>query len=400
MSAAAAAPEIQTPSEVIAQIEPLKKKTAWEEIAELARFLPEELSREWLEVADDIAFALGRIQEIDRAVALLTAAHELAPTARRASSRAYQYYDALLQNQGRGIKGRDRDADKEAFRRCMVEALDFDTIQVKNLYRLGVFEAQVEHRHDRAALRAFLNAIELYRSMDSEERARRHDLKKFYIRSLYAGARSALRLGEHERARQLIFACIREDHETDHEEPLFKLFLAGKVCMAMGWLEHAERAFRKALDAPGPHRRSFVFAKLAELCLIDNRPEDAERWLEDNIPPHQRQGAVWRLAGKIREAGGRTGAAVKAFDNALKRDKTGRHLTLTALGRLQLRLGKPGKAARSFRKALDFKRRRWQSVHLPALTGLAEALEALDRHEEAAEVRAELAREERHEGMA
>ena len=394
---AAAAVEIQSPGEIVRLIEPLKQKLDWEGIAQFAEALPGELSEEWLEVADEVAFALGQLRETDRAVRLLSAAYEVQSAPRRASSLAYLYYDACLQRNGRGAEGRDREADKQAFRHWMEAALGFDVIQVKNLYRLGTFEAKVVHRRDRPALRAFLKAIEIYRDLDQETRTRRHDLLKYYVKALYGGARSALNLRDLERARQLSFQCLREDGESNHLAPLHKLFLAGKICQALGQLDHAERAYRKALDAEGPPRRDFVRVKLAEVGFQDGRADDAERWIEDQIPPHRRGAQVWRLLGEVHVAQGRRERARLAFQNALHKDHGGRHLTLTALGRLQLDLDEVKDAEQSFRKALKFRQRRYLSVHREALEGLAVALERRGKNEEAAEARAQLVQERRRE---
>ena len=65
-----------------------------------------------------------------------------------------------------------------------------------------MFHAQIESCKDVPALRAFLGAVERYQALSATERERRHDLRKYYVRSLYAGARSALRLGPHPLARQ------------------------------------------------------------------------------------------------------------------------------------------------------------------------------------------------------
>lgn len=388
MSAAVVIEEHLSSAEVVERAAALKEREDWAAIAELAAELPKPLGREWLRAADEVAFALGRLGQTDRAAALVEAAFALEPTARRASALAYLFYDALLRDRGRGAPSRDR----EAFRAWMSRALSYDEpIRIKSLYRLGVYEAQVEHQRDRAALRAFLKAIETYLALDEATRARRHDLRRFYVKALYAGARSALRLRDLGRARHLAFECLREDRESDHVAPLHKLYLAGRACTELGlealahaplpgergaeggvragvdarWLEHAERAFRKALDAPGPRgggRRDFVYVKLAELCLAAGRPADGERWLEANVPPHRRRGATWRLLGELLVAQHRSASAMIAFRNALDRDRFGRHLTLTHIGRLHLAKGEPKDAEKAFRDALKFRQRRWLSV--------------------------------------
>lgn len=383
------------------QLDALVKRCEWEKIVSFVEQVPLPLTAEWLDVASAIAFALGQLGRTDQAVAVNEAIWEQRPSRRQASSLAYLYYDACLRRQERGAPQRDREADRKAFRRWLAEALSRDEHSIKDLYRLGNFEAQVEAQRDRVALRAFLKAIESYRELSNEERLRRHDLRPYFIKSLYGAARSALRLRQLELARRLIFDCLREDNGRGHVAPLFQLYLAGKICFAIAqkveeeseqqrWAAHAERALRSALDAPGPHRRNFVFSKLAQLAFWQDRLDDAESWIEENIPVHQRDASVWRLTGEVRHAQGRLNDALFALQNALKRDRSGRHLTLTAMGRLELALKKPKKAERSFRKASDFRRRNYQSAHYPALRGLAEALEARGKTEEANEIKKDL----------
>jgi tetratricopeptide (TPR) repeat protein len=368
-------PAVERPEEILLEVAKHKKRCDWEAIAAHAPEVPPALEGPWIEVADEAAFAFGQLQRTDEAAALFERIYDVKPSRRIASALAYVYYDALLRRRSKDGPERNKEADRQAFIRWIRTALTHDPRSVTDLYRLGVFEAQVESRHDKAALRAFLAAIAAYREIPAgDERHQR--LRKHYVKAHYAGARSALRLRDLDRARHLAFDCIREDEGTDHVEPVHKLYLAGKVCAALNRDDHAERAFRKALDAKGPPRRDYIHGALASLALRGGHPEDAARWIDDNVPPHRRKPVLWRLVGDVKVAQGREQEALLAYQNALRKDRAGRHLTLTALGELQLRMGKPGKAETSFRQALDFRRRRYLSIHQPAQDGLACALAA------------------------
>ena len=403
----------ESPTEALVRIEKLEQENDWESITSFTETIPRPLTPEWIRVADAVAFALGQLDETDRAAALEGAAFGLAPTRRRAGCLAYLYYDALLgRKSNRGKDTRDGEADRIAFRQWISEALRLEPGSIKDLYRLGVYEAQVEQRHDRAALRAFLSAIASWRDLPPNVRAHRGDLHKYFVKTLYAGARSALRLVELGWARQLIFECLRENEKRAHVAPLHALFLAGKVCFALAriddakttdhrvdWASHAERAFRKALDADGPPRRDFIFTALANLALWRGLHDDAERWIEDHLPPHRRRPHEWRLTAEVRRAQGRPQEALLALQNSLKKDRLGRHLSLTTMGEIQLELGKAKEAERSFRKAQDFRRKKYLSDHRAALSGLVEALETRHRSEEADKVRTLLVAARAHEGL-
>jgi tetratricopeptide (TPR) repeat protein len=266
---------------------------------------------------------------------------------------------------------------------------------VRDLYRLGVFEAQIENLHDAVALRAFLRAIAAWRSSSTQERWPQPAQFKPYVRSLYAGARSALRLGRLGEARKLAFACIREDRDTDHVEPLHKLFLAGRVCAAQGQLDHAERAFRLALDAHGPPERGYVFAALADLARRSGRLDEATAWIERHLPAHRRTASQWRLLGDIRRDLGRAEEAMAAYQNALRRDRLGRHLTLVRIGEIHRAAERLDEAERAYDQALTFRQRRHLSEDAAALQGLLAIAERRRDPKRAGKIRESLDRLER-----
>ena len=277
------------------------------------------------------------------------------------------------------------------FRRWIGEALKFDRGSIKDLYRLGIFEAQLEARHDAVALHALLSAIQSYHRMDPAQRERRHDLRKYYVRALYAAGRSALRLRRAKLARRLSFACIREDKQRDFVEPVHKLGLAAKVCLAMEELDHAERAARLALDAKGPPRRDYLYGLLAEVSHRRKDLPGAARWIEAHVPEHRRSAALWRQLGDLRSEAADADGALGAWRNALLRDRTGRHLTLGRIGDAERRAGRLREAERAYNEALEFRRRRFLSDDLRALHGLIEVQRALGHDDRVRELRRRLA---------
>jgi tetratricopeptide (TPR) repeat protein len=386
--------EVSDARSTFIEAETLLHEKRWEKLAALGARLPSPPDAPWLPVVDAIAFGLGQLRQWQAAVALLEHAYGIEPTWRRASSLAYLYYDASLALCApRGPKpDADKDMLRQGFRRWIGEALRLRPDSIKDLYRLGVFEAQVESRHDKPALRAFLHAIELFRALPEGEQRRRGDLRKACSRALYAGGRSALRLGQHGLARKLSFACIREDEGVDHVDPVHKLHLAARVCVATGELEHAERAARLALDAPGPPRRDYLFGLLSDIALGRSDPGAACAWIERHVPEHRRQAPLWRKLGDARAAKGDKPGACKAWESALLKDRCGRHLTLVRLGRAYLEQGALGKAEDAFRKAAQFRASRYVQEDRDALEGLKQVLALRGKSEEIARVEARLAK--------
>ena len=368
---------LTTPAELFRTWDAHRRKNDWAAIEADAHRLPADLSTEWLPAADALVFALGQLGEVDRAIRLAEAVWQIEPSHRRASSLAYLTYSALFMlavPRRRPQPRADREAYRQGFRRWIAEALMFDEGSIKDLYRLGVFEAQLESAHDKVALRAFRRAIDAYQSLDPEERERRHDLRSYFVRALYAGARSALRLGETKLARGMAFGCIREDERRDQVAPIFKLGLAAKVCLQTGELDHAERAARKALDAKGPPRRDHLFGLLANVARQRGDLDAAVAWIEGKVRPEQRSAAMWRQLGDLRLVRGELDLAEAAFRTSLGRDRAGRHLTLVRIARLERSRGKLDRAAQACREALSFRRKKYLSEDPAALAELEQIL--------------------------
>ena len=384
---ASAATAQSGPLDAFRRVSQAKSHNDWEAVIAIGRDLPPELDTDWARVADEVAFALGQRKRFAEGTALLIRCWAVGKTHRRASALAYLHYAACFERRAprerRPRGGLSRSAGptnagatleelRQGFRRWMDEALGLCPGSIKDLYRLGLFEAQIESAHDKLALRAFSAAIAAHDQLSVDERERRHDLKKYHLRSCYAGARSALRLGQAKLARRLAFRCIREDQTRNHLEPVHKLGLAGKICLATGELDHADRAFRLALDAKGPPRRDHLHSGVAEVYRRSGRPEQAIDWLERHVRAERRSPVIWRQLGDLLHATGNLDRAEKAYQCSLQRDRMGRHLTLVRLGDVARVRGWSKEAQRYYEQAFEFRRRRFSSEDPAALARLAE----------------------------
>lgn len=363
----------ESTSALLARAERAKAKGDFESIAALAEHVPSMLDATSVRLADEVAFALGRLGRYRESIPLLLRAWNVEPTWRRASALAYQHYEAMLCSRGSDRDGAlEREEARDGFRTWIARALELRPASVVDLYRLGVFEAQIESKRDKPALRAFLAAIAAYR--DLPQAARTGTLTKAYVKALYAGARSALRLGQVQLARRLAFACIRADARTDYVAPMHRLDMAGRACVANGQLDHAERAFRLALDAKGPPRRLHLYARLADVAARRGDLDEARRWIEAHSRAEQRPAWLWRQLGDLQRRAGALDEALASFHAAVLKDRNGKHLTWTRIAEIHAERGELGRAERTFRKAVDFARKRWSKEHRPALEGLATVL--------------------------
>jgi hypothetical protein len=398
-AAVAASSSVQ---DLLARAADCRKRNDWAALGLMAGQLPEKLEGAWLTLADDVVFALSQGKRFITAIKLGKRAYSAEPSQRRASGLAYIHYAALMElrapRRGRDKKGH-QEAErgmspqdlKDGFRTWIEQALKMFPKSIKDLYRLGVFEAQLESAHDKVALKAFLQAIDSYNELSDEQRARRHDLAKYHARALYAGARSALRLKQYVLARKLCFSCVREDQRRHHVEEVHKMSQACKVCLATGELDHAERAARLALDAKGPPMRDWIYGFLAEISRRRDDLAGAALWIEKHVRAERRSAALWRQLGDIQCQAGQDKAAVASWQSSLLKDRAGRHLTLNRLGHAFLARGEPKEAERSFTQANEFRRRTYNSEDAGSLDGLAAALQAQGKKEAAAQARAKAA---------
>lgn len=131
---------------------------------------------------------------------------------------------------------------------------------------------------------------------------------------------------------------------------------------------------------------------LARVCLGRGDADGGCRWIESHVRAERRSAAMWRLLGDLRTSAMALPDAVRAYENALRHDKAGRHLTLVRLADIQRVLGDKKAAERAYREANEFRVRRYQREDLAALEGLAQVLQERGREDDAAVVRAKLAR--------
>lgn len=367
----------------------------WSELAAMAHQLSRPLTVDMLGACDTVAFGLSQAKRFAESFALYEEAFALMPTYRRASALAYVAYASLFAR----ARPRTNEAElmpiddaKRAFRKYIARALELRPGSVKDLYRLGMFEAQLESAHDEKALRAFAAAVASFEAMGPAEQARRGDLRKAYHRALYAAARSALRRRKPLLARRLVFRCLRSDAHTHDVAPLFALSLAGKVLLETTELDAAERAFTAAEKAEGPRERDFVFLGLARVAKARGDLDAARAHIERNVRPERRTPPLWRELGGLLLAQGELGAAEHALEHALRNDREAKHVTLSMLGRVREKRADLKGAERAYREALELRARKHHVDDVTALEGLARVLEARGHTPEAEATRARLAK--------
>ncbi len=359
------------PARLRDEIHALRRDNRWDAIAAFVERVPAEFNRDWIDVADEVAFALGQRGRFADARSLLVRAFTLDPRHRFATALAYVHYAALLCHKIRRPRLDEPEPWRQGFSRWIAEALRLRPDSVVDRYRLGVFHASLQSARDVPALSRFREAIALFEARPADRRTPQDRDFKPYVKSLYGAARSAFRLGRLVEARTWAFRCIRADGERHHIEPTFKLFLAARILFAEGRRADAERGLRLALATRHPGPRDFVFGLLAEIALADGRPGDAAQWIELHVLPHHRKPYLWRLLGDCAAAAGDPRRALKLYKSALLKDHGGRHKTLLRIGRLHADAGRHAEARRAWEQANEFRRRRFLGDDPEAVAALA-----------------------------
>lgn len=352
-----------------------KSQGNWEEIAKLLPHLERPVQPTQAELCSEIGFALTQLGRLEEARSLYTELYEAAPSHRVASGLAYIHYLALLQHKIRKPRLDDPEPWRKGFERWIAEALRLEPSSIKDKYRLAVYHASILPQKDVVALRLFSEVIRQFEALPPEQRTEQHRHFKTYVMALYGAARSAFRLKRYDEARRFIYRCIRVDKERNHQQPLFKFFLAGKILFALAQYVDAERALRLALESAGPREHDFVYALLAEIALATNRPNDAVAWIDQNIRPHHRKPYIWRLLADAELARGDKRRALKLYKSSLLKDHVGRHLTLFKMGQIYESIREFGQAKHCYEQAADFRRRRYVTEYPEALEALAKLCE-------------------------
>jgi len=401
-------PEPATPGEVLHHIQLMKARCAWEEIVRAFHPLDDKKpglpeGPERLLILQDIAFALSQTKRFPEAIELLLRCHQKDPRNYQvAASLGFNYYNTLMSEKAREVRlGAERARYVEEADRWLRLAEELYADNVVDFYRHGMLYHHILERKDQKACPLFEKAIANWESLSEDEKERRHKDYKNYIKSLYHLAKARMRLGHYTEAEEAARKCMDRDRDTDHEEPVHKFYLLGRILLEAGKEEEALGHLKQAAHMRTKRPKDYVYYTLA-VCLVKlERWEEALEWLE-RVPPRYRKPHMKRLAGWIHYRMGHGEKAASVLDEALREDTKGRHLTLVTMGRIFQELGSWERALECFRKANDFKRKEFLTDHQEALMGQGECLLKLGDKAAAAEAfqRVLLMDERNHEAAA
>ncbi|MEJ5359429.1 MAG: tetratricopeptide repeat protein [Desulfobacterales bacterium] len=370
----------------LAEIEEMSRENRWQDI--LAAFFPlqeklPELADEGLDsaVRERIAFALGQLGRFDEAIAELQICVGRDPENFHAhSSLAYTAYNSLYAAKNRQIllAGRHR---AERIRLAhqhfqAAQALRPDGVTV--FYREGMLWKQIEGKADKA-LPLFQKAVANWESLADEERERRHQERKNYVKALYQLASTLCAVERPKAALPVLKKCIAEDEQSGHLSLLHKHFALGKVYFLLNRLEEARDALQFALRCRTEGPVDFVHELLGRVFLGLNEPAKALEAVRQ-VPEKARRPYVrWTEADALCSLK-RWSEAREVLRRALERDGRSRHKTLIRLCQIEYLLGETSKAFGHAAEADRFFREQWGNPSADALFWMAAcALKSGDR---------------------
>lgn len=370
----------------LAEIEEMVRENRWQDI--LAAFFPvqeklPELADEGLDLAvrERIAFALGQVGRFDEAIAELQLCVGRDPENFRAhSSLAYTAYNSLYAAKNRQIllAGRHRAERIRLAHQHFQAAQALRPDGVTAFYREGMLWKQIEGKADKA-LPLFQKAVANWEGLDEEERERRHQERKNYVKALYQLASTLCAVERPKAALPVLKKCIAEDEQSSHLSLLHKHFALGKVYFLLNRLEEARDALQFALRCRTEGPVDFVHELLGRVFLGLNEPAKALETVRQ-VPERNRRPYVrWTEADALCSLK-RWNEAREVLRRALERDGRSRHKTLIRLCRIEYLLGETAKAFDHAAEADRFFREQWGNPCADALFWMAAcALKAGDR---------------------
>lgn len=361
----------------LTETEELSRENRWEDI--ISAFFPitekiPELVDEGLDipVREKIAFALGQIGRFDEAIAELQTCIDREPKNFRChSSLAYTAYNSLYAAKKRQIllAGRHRaERIRMAHQHFQVaQALRPDGVTV--FYREGMLWKQIEGKTDRA-LPLFQKAVANWEKLPEEEREKRHQERKNYVKALYQLASALCAMERPKAALPVLEKCIAEDDQSGYLSPVHKYFALGKIHFLMNRMVEARDALEFALRCRGEEPADFVHELLGRVFLGLNDPAKALEVIR-RIPQKVRRPYVrWTEADAL--CGLKHWEEARAvLRRALERDGRSRHKTLIRLCRLEYLLGETDKAFSHAADADRFFREQWGNPCADALFWMA-----------------------------
>lgn len=382
---------------LLGEVTILRGENRWEDIVTLLHPVEEkspELAAAGLEtpLLAETAFALDHLGRFDEAIALGRQCVLNEPdNFHHHAGLAYTAYNSLYAAKTRQVMlhPAERKARIELAHRHFERAQALRPDTVTNFYRQGMLLKQIQNKKDKA-LPLFETAVRNWDARSEEERRKRHQERKNFVKSLYQLASCLLDAGRATAAMDSLQRCIEEDRVSQHVKAVHKYFASGKIHFQLGQSDKALDALNFAATQGSPEDDEYVFELLARVHL--SRGETDRAWDALNrVPPRKRKPYFRWTESDVLVARGDLDRARRVLTETAERDRRARHKALMRLARIDFRLGDYEMCLKWARDAQVFFWDQYENSFGDGMLWEAAALLRLARVEDAAQVAEKLA---------
>ena len=359
---------------VLADIEELSKNNQWDDILSLYHPVDDKLpdlirAGVDIPVRQKIAFALGQVGAFDEAIKELLVCVRTEPdNFMSQSSLAYTAYNCLyaVKNKKVFLAGKARTERIALAHEYFKKAQDLRPGGITNFYRQGMLFSQIENKPGQG-LEKFEIACFNWERLSDEERAKRQQEKKNYVKSLYRSASLLLNSGNGTKAHGRITTCLKQDEQTNYISLAFKYFALGKVQYCMDRYDDAKSALLFALQSSSRNASTdFIHELLARTYLALGKTDKAMETIEGVPEKFRRPYYRWTQADVLCTVG-QFEKAKTILNAAAARDSRSRHISLIRLAKIEYTLKNYTPAMEHAAKAGEFFTGKWGNPYLEGL---------------------------------
>lgn len=338
---------------VLSEMEELIREKKWEDA--VAIFYPVDEKQPELSAAGmDIplraktAFALGQLQRFDDAIAELSLCVKTEPeNFYHHSSLAYTAYNSLFAAKNRDVflSGKARSERVELAHRHFRRARELRPDGVTNFYREGMLYCKLESKSEKA-LPLFQTAVACWDHLSEEERKKRQQERKNFVKALYRYSGLLLEKGDGRGALRSMNRVLSEDEKSGYLSLMFKYFALGKIHFYLNRFDKARDALLFALQSGTGGNDDFVHELLSRTYLAMGNPERALDVIL-KIPERRRRPYCRWTEADVLCALKRYDLARSALIKSVERDTRSKHKSL-------IRLVKIAYAENHFDRAMSY----------------------------------------------
>ncbi|MDY0132210.1 MAG: tetratricopeptide repeat protein [Desulforegulaceae bacterium] len=359
------------------QISELSFNNKWIEIIELFHplneKLPEFANTEFeADLRSKISFALNQLNRFDEAIIeLKTALNSQPDRFIFHHNLAYTAYNSLYSAKNKDVflRGNHKKERIELAKKHFQAAIAIKPDTITNFYRMGMLVKEFEGKPDKA-INYFFSAVKNWENLLDEEKEKRHQEKKNYIKALYQLASVLLKSGKTNQPLLYLNKCIEYDNETNYLLPQNKFFALGKIYFAISDYQKAIKSLELAMEY-SEKKQDYIVELLARTYFFSDKAEKGLKTINLLNSNYMKPYCRWTKA-DILSSLGKFDQAEELLTDKIESDMRSRHKTLIKLSRIRYLRGDFSKALEFAIDAHNFSKKTWnnnnaESIYLQAV---------------------------------